>query len=202
MIRMNSAEKNPNKDKNETSARQSREELCQSKGSIYVSNLWNSQGFNSTWSTRLESQNRKKQFNIKMGRKKYYFPMSWLSQYVGTRGNRTYEYGYKQNIRRGDGTIVREYGETIPYFKRDLPRFGGVSDEVGRLLQKEKKISIRTRLYAIKMYFKYFYRLWFKNKRGYRMKRIGVYTLLIIWSLVAWSFTILGSIELYGYYIR
>jgi hypothetical protein len=52
------------------------------------------------------------------------------------------------------------------------------------------------------MYFKYFYRLWFKNKRGCRMNRIGVYALLIIWSLVAWSFTILGSIELYGYYIR
>lgn len=189
-LRMNSAEKNPNQNTNEAQTGQGREGVRESQGSVYVSDLRNSQRQHTSRSIGSESQNIQVKSDTKMGRKKHNKSVQGLSPELGYGNNKAYELGYRSSIWRGYIPAIREYGTAVSNIQGDVSGLGRVSIETRGLLQEEVKACTGRGLQSVRLYCKNIYRFWTKNKRGSRMidkiERAVVFTLLIGLCILTW----------------
>jgi len=189
-MRMSSAKKNPYKNTNETQTGQGCERIRESQGSVYVSNVWNTQRFNSPGTIGLVTQDRPKQFNIKMGRAEHDQSVQGMSSKLGAGYKPAYEFGYRPTVWRRHNPAFREYGTAISNLQGDISGLGGISIKVRGLLQEKTKTDKRRGLQSVGLYCKHIYRFWFENKRGSQMinniERAVVFSLLAGLSTFVW----------------
>ena len=196
---MSSAKKDPNKNTNEAQTGQSREGVREGKGSIYMYDLWDSQGQHTTRTIRLVAQDREKQSDTSMGREEHDQPVSEVSPGLGERDNETNEPSSRQVIWGRHGTTFRKYGTSVSNFKRDISGLGRISVKTGGLLQEKIKTGFRRRVHSVGVYIKNIHRLWTKNKGDSRMtKRVGFYLLIAVGSIMFWMSIIMIALRVYS----
>ena len=187
---MSSAKKNPHKDTNEAQDGQGYEGIREGQGSVFVSDVRNTQGQHTTKTIRLVTQDRTEQSNTEMGREEHDQSVQEVSPPVGARHNRANESGYRSSVWRGYVPAIRKYGTPVSNIKRDVSGLGRISIETRGLLQEKTKASPGRGLQSVGLYCKHIYRFWFENKRGSRMikniERAVVFSLLAGLSTFVW----------------
>jgi len=189
-MRMSSAKKNPYKDTNEAQDGQGYEGIREGQGSVFVSDVRNTQGQHTAKTIRLVTQDRTEQSNTEVGREEHDQPVQEVSPPVGARHNQANESGYRSSVWRGYVPAIRKYGTPVSNIKRDVSGLGRISIETRGLLQEKTKASPGRGLQSVGLYCKHIYRFWAKNKRGSRMiniiERAVVFLLLAGLSILTW----------------
>jgi len=193
---MNSAEKNTNQNTNEAQARQGREGVRESQGSVYVPNLWNSQRQHTARSIGLVPQDKQKQSISQMERFKSGESVSKMPPGLGPGDHKAYEFGYRSSIWRRHIPITGEFSTAASYSQGDISGLGRISVNTGGYLQETTETHTgrgmqpgRLYCYAVNIY-RSIHRFWTKNKRGSRMidiiERAVVFTLLVGLCILTW----------------